>query len=391
MNRFLEFDDLIPRVRELMAGCSRGMPADDPDAAFAALALEVYRLQFANNPNYRALCQLRNATPEQVTHWHRIPRLPTAAFKEFELSCIPVGQRTTVFRSSGTTDVRPSQHFHHRDSLALYEASLQPWFLRHLVHENERLDLLVLTPPPEIAPNSSLAHMLGCVAKHFGVDRSAFLGILGADGGWQLQHELILDRLHKAARGNRPLLLLGTAFNFVHLLDYLASHSQSFQLAPGSRVMETGGYKGRSRTLPKEELHHLITQGLGIPLDHIVCEYGMCELSSQAYDKMVGADVRRLAPPDAPQPPDVGSYTQPTRVFHFPPWCRVRIISPETGAEVREGETGLICVYDLANAWSVMAIQTEDLGIRRGSGFELIGRKIDAEPRGCSLMSVEPQ
>ena len=60
--------------------------------------------------------------------------------------------------------------------------------------------------------------------------------------------------------------------------------------------------------------------------------------------------------------------------FHFPPWARVQIISPETGREVADGETGLIRVFDLANVFSVMAIQTEDLGIRRGDGFELIGR-----------------
>jgi hypothetical protein len=36
----------------------------------------------------------------------------------------------------------------------------------------------------------------------------------------------------------------------------------------------------------------------------------------------------------------------------------------------------------------VMAIQTEDLALRRGDGFELIGRAELAEPRGCSLMQV---
>jgi hypothetical protein len=76
------------------------------------------------------------------------------------------------------------------------------------------------------------------------------------------------------------------------------------------------------------------------------------------------------------------------RVFHFPPWARVQIISPETGREVSEGETGLIRVYDLANVFSVMAIQTEDLGVRRGDGFELAGRASMAEARGCSLMAV---
>jgi hypothetical protein len=91
----------------------------------------------------------------------------------------------------------------------------------------------------------------------------------------------------------------------------------------------------------------------------------MSELSSEAYD----------------------SGTQ-SRIFHFPPWARVQIISPETGHEVAEGETGLIRSLDLANVFSVAAIQTEDLGIRRGDGFELIGRAQLAEARGCSLMTA---
>ena len=58
----------------------------------------------------------------------------------------------------------------------------------------------------------------------------------------------------------------------------------------------------------------------------------------------------------------------------------------ETGREVMDGETGLVRVFDLANVFSVMAIQTEDLASRRGAGFELIGRAEFAEARGCSLM-----
>jgi hypothetical protein len=33
-------------------------------------------------------------------------------------------------------------------------------------------------------------------------------------------------------------------------------------------------------------------------------------------------------------------------------------------------------------------VQTEDLAIRRGEGFELIGRAESSEPRGCSLMTA---
>jgi len=76
-----------------------------------------------------------------------------------------------------------------------------------------------------------------------------------------------------------------------------------------------------------------------------------------------------------------------TRHFHFPSWARMQIVSPETGREVADGETGLIRIFDLANVFSVAAVQTEDLGVRRGGGFELIGRAPLAEPRGCSLMA----
>jgi hypothetical protein len=105
----------------------------------------------------------------------------------------------------------------------------------------------------------------------------------------------------------------------------------------------------------------MIRSSLGVSA--IVTEYGMCELSSQAYANEDG-------------------------VFQFPPWARVQIVSPENGREVKDGETGLIRVFDLANVWSVLAVQTEDLGVRRGHGFELLGRASGAEARGCSLMSL---
>jgi hypothetical protein len=94
-------------------------------------------------------------------------------------------------------------------------------------------------------------------------------------------------------------------------------------------------------------------------------------LSSQAYDRKVGSQKSEV------------------RRFQFPPWARAQVISPETNREVADGETGLIRVFDLANVFSVMAIQTEDLGVRHGDGFELLGRAQFAEPRGCSLMSIE--
>jgi len=368
------------------------------DYEFNQLALELFALQFTHNAPYRRFCQARGVSPETTTGWTSIPAIPASAFKDLELTSLLVNQRTTVFHSSGTTEQRPSRHFHNAESLSIYEASLLPWFAAHVLtnppsgHDDcgderspsprpsplgegdtssvrdkfkSRFRILSLTPSPTAAPHSSLVHMFETVRCEFGSTGSVFLGNVASDGTWILDLEQTFSTLGESS--DRPIALLGTAFGFVHLLDAVGENK--LRLAPGSCVVETGGYKGRSRELPKAELHALITERLGVPPTYIICEYGMSELSSQAYDRIAGREAS----------------AQPC--FHFPPWARAKIISPETGSEVGEGETGLIRVFDLANVWSVLAIQTEDLGIRRGDGFELIGRAKAVESRGCSLMT----
>jgi hypothetical protein len=370
------------RLRETI---SHRHSAIDP-RQFSALALELFALQFQLNPVYRKICEARQRTPQTVGHWTEIPPVPTSVFKELDLSCIPPAEQTAVFHSSGTTDQKPSRHFHCPESLALYEASLWHWFSPHFSAENE---LLFLTPDQTSAPRSSLVHMFETVGQAGPrVNRGAFCGILAADGSWTVDFERVVPRLTSAASHHRPLTILGTAFSFVHLLDFLDQNSLRFDLPAGSQVMETGGYKNRSRTLPKAELHALITHRLGVGRENIICEYGMSELGSQAYD----SELERRSPtrPEAEilKPARSETGAPANRCFHFPPWARAQIISPETGREVPDSETGIIRIFDLANAFSVAAIQTEDLGVRRGDGFELIGRADLAEPRGCSLMAA---
>jgi len=398
------------------------------------MALELFALQFKHNSAYRRICEVRKLTPQVIGHWTQIPVVPTAAFKEMELTSLAPDERTAVFHSSGTTEQKPSRHFHSVESLAVYEASLWAWFAANVatgtpstasascqsnvalaetvlgVPAARQFQLLLLTPPPAQVPHSSLVHMFETVQQNLGgaiasgaatvpASQAGFFGKLAPDGTWTLNFAAIVDALSPGRQtpDPRPLLLLGTAFSFVHLLDHLAEHHFQFELPKGSRVMETGGYKNRSRTMPKAELHALITKHLGVAPDNIICEYGMSELSSQAYDGVrpsPGAAILNIqATSDLRESPVISPLQRPGRahsgssIFHFPPWARVQIVSPEHGREVAEGETGLIRIFDLANVFSVAAIQTEDLGIRRGDGFELIGRAQLAEPRGCSLMT----
>ena len=376
-------DSLFQFAAELCAALSGGSgdflqdPAVNREDAFGRWALRLWRLQLKENPALARDLAGRGVNPDGIQTWREIPPMPAVAFKEFELACIPRERRTRGFHSSGTTGLTPSRHFHCPESLKVYEASLWPWFRQHLLPETAGGQQVVgprvlsLTPTAAAAPHSSLAHMLDVIIRITAPEielGTRFFGGLDSEGAWQVEGDRIVNALDTAVREGSPVLLAGTAFNFVHLIDTLCAMGRRLTLPAGSRIMETGGYKGRSRVLTRPELHAALTDRLGVPSEWIVGEYGMSELSSQAYDTVAGSGGARC--------------------LRFPPWARSTVVSAENGREVGEGESGLVRVLDLANVWSVLSLQTADLAVRRGDGIELVGRLPGAEPRGCSLQSV---
>jgi hypothetical protein len=203
--------------------------------------------------------------------------------------------------------------------------------------------------------------MFAIVLREFGNEHSGF----DVSGG-ELRCEPLCAALEGRAAEGAPILLGGTAFAFVHLLDHLARRRDRYRLPAGSRLMECGGFKGRSREVPRSELYAELEDALGIPIEHMLNQYGMTELGSQFYDSVLA------------QPEEL-------RRKLVPPWARVAIVDPASGDEVAPGERGQIVVYDLANTGSVFAIQTADVGRTIGDGFEVLGREPGAEARGCSI------
>lgn len=215
---------------------------------------------------------------------------------------------------------------HHFRSTALYEAALLAgWRLLGL----PRLRQVILAPSAAEAPQSSLSHMLTTLAVESGE--------------------------------TEPVAMLGTALAFLHHFETTPARV----LPAGSFAMETGGYKGSGRDVAKPELYAMFEQHLGLKPDMVLNEYGMTELSSQFYTRGLGA-------------PHTGG-----------PWVRALVIDPSSGQEVSIGEAGVLRIFDLANLNSSLAIETQDLAIRREAGFELIGRDPAALPRGCSRMADE--
>src|SRR5689334_10085518 len=170
------------------------------DHEFGDLAIELFYLQRGQNPAYRKLCDIRDL--QRIVDWPDIPAMPAEAFKDLEVSCIPCPDRTTVFFSSGTTEQRPSRHFHNRSSLAVYKASALAWFRTNLpigstvphastlqsagVHTRLALRGVALTPSTAQAPNSSLVHMFDTLRRNQKFSRFDFTGKSDPTGAWRL-------------------------------------------------------------------------------------------------------------------------------------------------------------------------------------------------------------
>ena len=332
-NALKEFTALEARVLASLRGDLR-------EDEFNALALGIHAFQLRHNRPFARWCD----TLQTPRTWREIPAVPQAMFKRFRLSCFPEKSTPVTFHTSGTTgETRGAHHF---AGTALYDASILAGWRRLRL---QRLPALFLAQSPEDAQDSSLAHMFGVLAKH-ATSRAVFD-----------IHAAPEKLMRLAAAG--PCAIFGTALAFLALFERM--DGERIRLPRGSHALETGGYKGTGRDIPKPQLYAMFREFLGLPADAIWNEYGMTELSSQAYTRGL------------------------TRAHETPPWLRAIVVNPETGKEVAVGDAGVLRLFDLANIGSVLAIQTADIALRRASGFALIGRDPAAIPRGCSRRADE--
>jgi hypothetical protein len=324
-------------------------------------ALQLFAYQYTNNLPYRKYCQQKGKTIRTVKSWKDIPAVPINAFKEVAVTCTPPEQAERYFMTSGTTQGVKGKHYH--PTLQVWNLSMKTYFKQRFMKETEKIRMGILFPTEEEMPNSSLARYLNLAKQEFGTEESHYL--LGENG---IDIKRLIQELEHAERSGEPYSLLGASFSFVHLFAELEKSGRRFQLPPGSKILDTGGFKKQSKEWELDDFYHELSRVLGVPRKECINMYGMTELSSQLYDS--------------------GNAQVPS-VKSGPHWLKTRIIHPFTGEEVSEGERGVIVHCDLANFNSATTILTEDLGMKVGEGFLLLGRVQGTESKGCSLAVEE--
>lgn len=345
-------DEIVETLLEFIA-------ADAPDdAAFDALALTLFAWQFEQNAPFRKFAMTRGKTPRSVRTWTDIPATPINAFKTLDLTCAPVEDAVATFMTSGTTQGGLRGKSHH-PTLAVYDASMRRNFRDRFMAGRDRIAMGVMFPSPEMMPNSSLAHYLGLARRRFAIDGGSQLV---TDAG--IDFDRLFQDLETAERTGAPYALLGASFSLVHALDEMARLGRAVRLPPGSRILDTGGFKGQSRELELDEFYDALSAAFGVPRADCVNMYGMTELSTQFYD-----DGNAVCP----------------SVKSGPHWIRTRVVNPLTGAALPKGESGVLAHTDLAHFNIVTTILTEDIGVETDDGFLLLGRAQEAEAQGCSM------
>lgn len=311
---------------------------------FDDLALEIFRLQYDQNPVYRSYVNALGKHPADIKGADEVPFLPIEFFKTKN---VKTGEWNTncVFESSGTGQAETSKHqvfdeaFYLQNCLTSFES---------IYGAVKGYTILALLPSYLERSNSGLVSMVNYFIKETGKDASGF---------FLNEFQALNDVLLSLRDRNEKVLLIGVTFG---LLDF----SEAFQMSfPDLIVMETGGMKGRREEMIREDVHEVLKKAFNV--EHIHSEYGMTELFSQAYS--IGEGV-------------------------FKPSPTMKVIARDLNDPLTypfSGRNGGLNIIDLANFKTSSFIETKDMGVVHEDGtFEVRGRIDNAELRGCNLMII---
>ncbi|MCU0328136.1 MAG: hypothetical protein MUE53_04025 [Chitinophagales bacterium] len=307
------------------------------DVSFLSHTLELFRFQSKHVPIYRDFLALLRIDPLHVNRIEDIPFLPISFFKSHE---VWAHQEKPIhyFQSSGTSAYRSKRFY---KDLDLYrQASIDG--LEFLLKKEKNVHLVALLPNYIDNPNSSLIQMVKFWFSNLGQSEKIYSNdFLG------LQEEILSQAPHK------KILLIGLSNALYDFAQFVGTISIE------GYIIETGGNKNDTRLISNETVIKQLQESF--PNTKITSEFGMCELSSQAY---------RIHP------------------NRFIPISSMAVfVNPiDHPFSVMKKGRGYGLFVDIANRDSCAFIKSQDIIEVDETGFLVLGRAQEAEVRGCSLM-----
>lgn len=307
---------------------------------FNAKALEIFHYQYKYCAPYARFVQYLHVDPTSITRLEQIPFMPIELFKTqpiYDSARVP----DLFFTSSGTTGQQVAKHY--LNDPEVYKISVLQGF-KLFFGEPRDFCIIGLLPGYMERRESSLVYMVNYLQELSGH---------ALNGNFLNDLDEVGRRIEQLEATGQKTLLFGVSYA---LLDFAAVFNKPLR---STRVIETGGMKGRRREMTRDELHLELQRSFGP--QPIVSEYGMTELLSQAW----------------------------LLQDHFTcaPWMKVLIRDKNDPLSLHNEGSGGLNVVDLANVHSCSFIATGDAGRLYADGrFDVLGRIDNRDIRGCNLM-----
>jgi hypothetical protein len=220
----------------------------------------------------------------------------------------------------------------------------------------QRCQVLILAPSPEMAPSMGMAQGMEETRRCFGAANSQFL--LTHSG---IDIKAMVTALEEAEHTRQPIAFIGATGAFVYFFKACQKKGLKFKLPKGSRIGDGGGYRGRFGKVDRQQFFDLAKEILDISADHCINVLGMAESATNFFENPLRDTTLKLP---------AGQ-----RRFIPPPWTRVDVVNATDLTPLPVGEVGLLRHFDLANLPTVLAVQSDNLGIRNQDGsFTIVGR-----------------
>ncbi|MFT4738312.1 MAG: hypothetical protein ACJAZM_000412 [Cyclobacteriaceae bacterium] len=311
------------------------------DQSFETYALELFSYQRKTNQTYQTYIRHLKGTSFEAKSINEIPFLPIDFWKSHVIKS-GSWKDEKIFKSSGTgTGGRSSSHVR---TLENYYSITTKGFEQRFGQLKD-FEILALLPSYQEQGQSSLIAMVDDFMNN----------AKPASKYYQVGDIAEIEKRLTSKNGKK--LLIGVSYALLDLIETASIATME------TIIMETGGMKGRKKELVRADLHALLKKGF--ETDIIYSEYGMSELSSQAYTD----HTMRFVPPD---------------------WMKIMVRDINDPLSfVVNGNTGGLNIIDLANINTCAFIETQDLGKLASNGtFEVLGRFDNADIRGCNLLSA---
>lgn len=367
-----ELAELRKRIKDFIIDGDL-MPPEKCRETFDSLCLEVFRAQYEHIEPYRKFCIQRGANPGNVKTHADIPAVPVQAFKAAELFLYSKDRIYMTFRTSGTSKANPGVAHFSESGTDLSSCAIVKNSMTYLFPDAADTRFFLIAPPPAAAPHLTMAFGITEVMKNVGTRHGRHY--MGKEG---LRWDELFSDLDATAREGVPATLIAPSFAMVFILDRMGAEKRSYKMPAGSRVLDAGGFKGRSREISRAEMVAAIGEKFAIPAEYCVNTLGMSEIGTQYYDNNLKNHFARVKASVNKENPHWAS------TYVADPECGFELVKPGTA-----GKEGPLVHFDLTNIDRALAVMTDDLGRYSGTGFEILGRISPGDLKGCSLTIEE--